>query len=81
MRRIPDGDEAEAEAEIKAEAEAKVKTVSTSTSTLTFCRHAATAPHGCGLVAVQVIRNAQGAPIGRYVCTFCPEQAHVGSHP
>ena len=48
-----------------------------STSTV-FCPYAATAPHGCGLVALQVVRDAAGRELYRQVCTFCAEQAREG---
>lgn len=39
-----------------------------------ICPDAATAPRGCGLVRTQIIRDARGEPIAKWVCTFCAEQ-------
>jgi hypothetical protein len=39
-----------------------------------ICPDASTAPRGCGLVRVQIIRDARGQPIAKWVCTFCAEQ-------
>ena len=43
-------------------------------TSVVYCRYAATAPHGCGLVAVQVVRDASGRELYRHACTFCPSQ-------
>jgi hypothetical protein len=43
-------------------------------TSVVYCRYAATAPHGCGLVALQVVRDARGTELYRHACTFCPSQ-------
>ncbi len=42
-----------------------------------ICPDALTAPRGCGLVRVQIIRDALGQPIGSWRCTFCAEQRRI----
>ena len=42
-----------------------------------ICPDASTAPRGCGLVRQQIIRDAQGRPIGGWRCTFCAEQRRI----
>jgi hypothetical protein len=44
-----------------------------------ICPDAATAPRGCGLVRVQIIRDARGQPIAKWVCTFCAEQRSISA--
>lgn len=44
-----------------------------------ICPDASTAPRGCGLVRVQIIRDARGQPIAKWVCTFCAEQRSVSA--
>jgi hypothetical protein len=42
-----------------------------------ICPDALTAPRGCGLVRVQIIRDALGRQIGSWRCTFCAEQRRI----
>ncbi len=44
-----------------------------------YCRFAATAPRDCGQVQTQVLRDAQGQVVGRWMCTFCAEQGARGA--
>jgi hypothetical protein len=39
-----------------------------------YCPDLTTAPHGCALIRRQVIVDAEGQPIGVYVCNFCPRE-------